>query len=923
MATMQLTERRDFRYEHALEQRSYNDEDGVSCHGNRFDDDDDNDEDGDDDDGRLGNDATDDAFSDSEETFHTVPPRTASHAAGPVRRTSADDSPLGKMRRVGSTQTPRRVLSPSRARAPAAPAVGGGSGGVGDDVSGDELDDDDDGVVVVAAPQRPRSIAAPMTSFSIKTRLRSDSFDSPARNATGRPLRTKSHESSASVVDEAPNHLSDLASSRYCYVASDDETQNDDAEHPLGGDGADDHEMINAELNGSFTLSTVKSRKVAPPPQHRRSNSASQADNDDVDAEAADWLARHASSTVHAAAAAASGVVSPRDVDDSSEGAVHGGRSLFGPADDGVPRTAYKKRARAPREPTTADITFPVSLVQHTNIFTPDTRGRAKPGSAMQLGAEQAAAAAERRKAIIDSPGRPTSAPARAARMRIAPSTLYGALFVEEALLGEGSFGRVYRCRHRLDGALYAVKVSKQPLRRAKQFAGGGGRVEKAALREAWALAALPSSKHVLRYYAAWYEQGHLYIQTELCDGGTLEQHKHLNAIWSEEALCNILRQVTKGLHVLHLRHFVHLDIKPENIYVSLDEQLDAAAAVAASAEPNPATCTFKLGDLGLMCRADEHIDHEGDSRYLARDLLQDDQPDLIKCDIFSLGISIYELASGRPLPKDGDAWRELREGHVPSLPYGYSTQFRRMLARMMHPIAFSRPSTDDLLREPLLLSSTEKELLHLKELLMRAGVDPEAAVPPTHHDSLQRRVSTTMSLHELSRYDLSRSSGSPINTFTHAASTPSSSSLSSSAVFNAPMSAPSVMQPPAVQSSRPVPVQRASTFAAAAASPSPAQSPVTAFGATSMAPPPPGPLAHKPQVRVTDNDPSPLLPRRKSVRTQKLPEIHNNVSEIRRRSVRGSAVLAERLPEDANADPKQSLPTPLKLFRWTGGPSS
>lgn len=65
--------------------------------------------------------------------------------------------------------------------------------------------------------------------------------------------------------------------------------------------------------------------------------------------------------------------------------------------------------------------------------------------------------------------------------------------------------------------------------------------------------------------------------------------------IWSEETLCEILRQVkiatlnlyllyihikliyfskvTNGLHVLHTRNFVHLDIKPENIYGNFFEK--------------------------------------------------------------------------------------------------------------------------------------------------------------------------------------------------------------------------------------------------------------------------------------------------------------------------------------------------------------
>jgi serine/threonine protein kinase len=824
----------------------------------------------------------DDTFSDSEEDNDHWRSQHSRHA--PLVSQPADEhSPSGKLRRVGSTCTPRRVLSPPSAVSPA----------------------------TLLQP----SIGAELDSFSIKTRaFRPDAYRSPSVHG----LRTKSHDSnpspqsarraaaaaaaaaaaSAAADQVTPPHLSDLAASRYCYVASDGEDDDNDTD----------------ELNGSFTLSTVNSRK---PTRHKRSSSADHVDNnDDAELDAANWLAR---SNVTNALLNSRGapLMSPRDADDgvvaeddnSAGGGVGArGRSLFG---SGAPRTAYKKRARAPREPTTADITFPVSLIQHTNIFTPDARR--KPGSAMQLGGSgEAPRTAAHQKLLAEEAERAASAPATV-RIRMHPSTLYGALFVEEELLGEGSFGRVYRCRHRLDGALYAIKISKQPLRRAKQLAQSGGQAEKAALREAWALAALPSSKHVLRYYAAWYEQGHLYIQTELCDGGTLEQHKKLNAIWSEEALCNILRQVTKGLHVLHSRGFVHLDIKPENIYISLDD--DPAAVAASATEPS---CTFKLGDLGLMCRADEQVDHEGDSRYLARDLLQDDAPNKVKCDIFSLGISIYELASGRPLPKEGDAWRELREGHVPPLPYGYSNQFRRMLARMMHPIAFSRPSTADLLREPLLLSSTEKELLHLKELLLAAGIDPSVPVPPTRAEMLRRRVSTTMSLNELSRYNELARSSSSLNAFGASASVSPIQSWSSAS--SVPVSLSSTPHATSQISTPTAPIMVSASAAAAAAAatavmladaPAPAPAPAMTLPTAVDA------FACKPQVRMPDNDPSPLLPRRKSIRAQKVPEIHNNMR--RSRAGRGSFVLADRLPEDVNMQqpPKESLPTPLKEYRW------
>lgn len=66
----------------------------------------------------------------------------------------------------------------------------------------------------------------------------------------------------------------------------------------------------------------------------------------------------------------------------------------------------------------------------------------------------------------------------------------------------------------------------------------------------------------------------------------------------------------------------------------------------------------YKIGDLGLarLCIQQEDTDiQEGDSRYLAKELLNDFDrveqiPDLRKADIFSLGAMMYELMSGTEL---------------------------------------------------------------------------------------------------------------------------------------------------------------------------------------------------------------------------------------------------------------------------------
>lgn len=103
------------------------------------------------------------------------------------------------------------------------------------------------------------------------------------------------------------------------------------------------------------------------------------------------------------------------------------------------------------------------------------------------------------------------------------------------------------------------------------------------------------------------------------------------------------MRDICLGLTELHARGIVHLDIKPENILESFSGK-------------------FKIGDLGmariLTKIVEEHDIPEGDCRYLAREVLNDDPnipiPDLTKADIFSLGITMYEMIEGITLQKNG-----------------------------------------------------------------------------------------------------------------------------------------------------------------------------------------------------------------------------------------------------------------------------
>lgn len=104
------------------------------------------------------------------------------------------------------------------------------------------------------------------------------------------------------------------------------------------------------------------------------------------------------------------------------------------------------------------------------------------------------------------------------------------------------------------------------------------------------------------------------------------------------------------------------------------------------------------------MLGADEVA--EGDSRYLARELLNGDTSNLPAADIFSLALSAVELAGGFHLPSGDEDYHALRNGVLPwDLLAHLSEPLRGLLAAMAAPEAAHRPSAQTILEHPALVA--------------------------------------------------------------------------------------------------------------------------------------------------------------------------------------------------------------------------
>ena len=219
--------------------------------------------------------------------------------------------------------------------------------------------------------------------------------------------------------------------------------------------------------------------------------------------------------------------------------------------------------------------------------------------------------------------------------------------FVDLGVVGRGGFCRVFKCISRLDGAMYAVKRTERKLQSERE--------KQEALREVQAMAGLGGGlgcEHIVRYFGAWMEYDHLYVQLELCDGTLADQFtasmrkaardrerdersggadSQSNAsmpdalddpedadafVFGEREILVVMRHVALALSAAHARGVAHLDVKPDNI-LTLRE-------------------TYKLADWGRAAPVDGvgNVTHagpgrasvsveEGDARYLAPELLR------------------------------------------------------------------------------------------------------------------------------------------------------------------------------------------------------------------------------------------------------------------------------------------------------------
>ncbi len=232
-------------------------------------------------------------------------------------------------------------------------------------------------------------------------------------------------------------------------------------------------------------------------------------------------------------------------------------------------------------------------------------------------------------------------------------------------LIGEGTFGRVYRGYDRRLARDVAIKVIKPWWAEDPDWADSFG-------REAQLLARI-SDPGIVQIYDVGHAEEGLYYVTELVDGESLAALLRRGGRLAPWRACGIAEQLCRALEHAHAEQIVHRDIKPANVLISRRGGV-------------------KVGDLGIARLADGGTTDGGTAtivgtpRYMAPEQASG-QPVTPATDVYSAGIVLFEMLAGQP-PFGGDSAVEIALRHVqepvPPLPPGTPISLERIVERAL-----------------------------------------------------------------------------------------------------------------------------------------------------------------------------------------------------------------------------------------------
>ncbi len=270
--------------------------------------------------------------------------------------------------------------------------------------------------------------------------------------------------------------------------------------------------------------------------------------------------------------------------------------------------------------------------------------------------------------------------------------------------IGAGGMSDVYKAKDHTLGRFVAIKVLKS------EFSDDVNFVTKFRT-EAQSAAGL-EHPNIVNIYDVGSENGMHYIVMEYVEGITLKTYIEKKGQLSFKEAVSIAIQVGRGIEAAHNKHIVHRDIKPQNIMISTEGKV-------------------KVMDFGIARAATSNTinsDVMGSVHYSSPEQARNGFVDG-KSDIYSLGIVMYEMVTGR-VPFDGDttvavAIQHLQEEMV--APSAYAPDLPISMEKIILKCAQKNPDRR--------YESMGDLLVDLKKALISPNEDFVVMVPVTNQD--------------------------------------------------------------------------------------------------------------------------------------------------------------------------------------------
>ena len=205
--------------------------------------------------------------------------------------------------------------------------------------------------------------------------------------------------------------------------------------------------------------------------------------------------------------------------------------------------------------------------------------------------------------------------------------------------IGTGGMSDVYKAKDHKLNRFVAVKVLKQ------EFSENANFVSKFRV-EAQAAAGL-MHPNIVNVYDVGEENGIYFIVMELVEGITLKKYIEKKARLSVKEATSIAIQVSMGIEAAHNNHIIHRDIKPQNIIISKEGKVKVTDFGIAKAATSNTITSNVMGSVHYT------------SQEQARGGYSDE-----KSDIYSLGITLFEMLTGR-VPFNGETTVAIAIKHI------------------------------------------------------------------------------------------------------------------------------------------------------------------------------------------------------------------------------------------------------------------